>query len=121
MIKEIAFTIYAVNDMRKAKEFYEGILGLVPGTEFNSDQWTEYLIGSAAFALGCAPDMYKPSSDGATVGFEVDDFEATVAKLKEKGVKFQMEPQSFPTCKMCCVYDPDKNKVIIHKRASGRE
>lgn len=121
MIKQIAFTIYAVNDMKKAKAFYEGVLGLVPGTEFNSDQWTEYLIDGAAFALGCAPDMYKPSSDGATIAFEVDDFEGMVTKLKENNVEFQLEPNSYPTCQMCCIFDPDKNKVIIHKRAPGRE
>lgn len=106
--------------MKKAKDFYEGILGLVPGTEFNSDQWTEYLIGGVAFALGCAPDMYKPSSDGATIAFEVIDFEMAVTKLKENGVEFQLEPQSYPTCQMCVVFDPDRNKVILHKRAAGR-
>ncbi|MEN9604696.1 MAG: hypothetical protein RJB39_381 [Candidatus Parcubacteria bacterium] len=116
MIKEFAFTIYAVNDMKKAKAFYEGILGLVPGTEFNSDQWTEYTIGDSTFSLGCAPDMYKPSPEGACIAFEMEDFEAAVAKLKEHDVTFQLEPQTYPTCQMAVVLDPDGSRVIIHKR-----
>ncbi len=56
MIKDIAFTVYAVTDMKKSKAFYEGILGLVPGQEFNSDTWTEYDLGAGTFALGCSPD-----------------------------------------------------------------
>jgi catechol 2,3-dioxygenase-like lactoylglutathione lyase family enzyme len=116
MIKDIAFTIYAVTDMKKAKEFYEGILGLVPGKEFNSDQWTEYDLGSGTFALGCAPDQWKPSEDGAVVAFEVDDFDAAIQKLKDNNVEFKLEPQHFPTCSMAVVRDPDRNMITIHKK-----
>ena len=116
IFKNIAFTIYAVSDMKKAKEFYEGILGLVPGTEFNSDQWTEYDVGEGTFALGCAPGQWKPSEDGASVAFEVDDFDATVQKLKDHKVEFKVEPQTYPTCQMAAVRDPDRNVIAIHKK-----
>ena len=116
MIKEIAYTVYAVNDMKKAKAFYEGILGLVPGTEFNSDSWTEYNLGEGTFALGCAPDTWKPSEDGASIAFEVDDFDKTIADLKAKNVTFKMEPGSYPTCSMAVIKDPDNNNVLIHQR-----
>jgi predicted enzyme related to lactoylglutathione lyase len=115
MIKEIAFTVYAVTDMKKSKEFYEGVLGLVPSTEFNSPNWTEYNIGSGTFAIGQSPE-WKPSQDGATIAFEVDDFDAFTAKLKEKNVTFKMEPNSFPTCDMAVIKDPDLNNVLVHKR-----
>ena len=46
MIKEIAFTIYAVSDMKVSRKFYEEVLGLVPSTDFqNSDFWVEYTVG----------------------------------------------------------------------------
>lgn len=115
-IKEIAFTVYAVNDMKKAKEFYEGILGLVPGSEFNSDMWTEYEVGTGIFALGCMPDQWKTSPDGASVAFEVEDFEEAAKKLKDSGCQFKIEPSEFPTCHMAVVKDPDGNHVLIHKR-----
>ncbi len=115
-IKEIAFTVYAVNDMKKAKEFYEGVLGLVPGSEFNSDTWTEYEVGTGIFALGCAPEQWKTSPDGASVAFEVEDFEEAAKNLKDAGAEFKIEPSEFPTCHMAVVKDPDGNHVLIHKR-----
>ena len=118
MIKEIAFTVYAVTDMAKARAFYEGSLGLKTNSEFNgekSQSWIEYAIGSATLAIGSSPD-WKPSESGAAVAFEVDDFDATVASLKKAGVPFMMEPASYPTCSMAIILDPDKNKLLIHKK-----
>lgn len=114
-IKNIAFTVYAVNDMAKAKVFYEGVLGLFPSTAFNSEQWTEYDLGEGTFALGCAPDSWRPSEEGATVAFEVENFDEAIAKLREAGTEFKLEPQEYPTCQMAVVRDPDRNNVLIHQ------
>ncbi len=116
MIKEIAFTIYAVTDIKKSREFYENVLGLTPSAEFaDSEYWTEYNIGSGTFAIGQSPD-WKPSEDGACIAFEVDDFDQTVASLKEAGVAFKLDGQGYPTCHMAVIKDPDNNNVVIHKR-----
>ncbi len=119
MIKEIAFTIYAVTDIAKARAFYEGILGLVPNDDFppkEDSTWIEYNVGSGAFAIGYAPGQWEPSKDGASVAFEVDDFEGMIAKLKAADLKFKIEPMDFPTCQMAVVLDPDGSSVAIHKR-----
>jgi catechol 2,3-dioxygenase-like lactoylglutathione lyase family enzyme len=118
MIKEIAFSIYAVTDIKKSRAFYEGILGLVPNGEFDKKEdspWIEYNIGSGTLAIGCSPD-WKPSEDGATVALEVDNFDEFVAELKNKGVTFKLEPQDYPTCKMSVIKDPDLNNILIHQR-----
>jgi predicted enzyme related to lactoylglutathione lyase len=117
MIKEIAFSVYAVTDIPRAREFFEGKLGLVPSTEIaegETPQWIEYGIGSGTLAIGCSPE-WKPSEDGAVVALEVDDFDEYVAGLKEKGVPFKMDAQEFPSCKMAVILDPDKNSVLIHQ------
>lgn len=115
-IKEIAFTIYAVTDIKRSREFYQNVLGLAPSPDFaDSEFWTEYNIGSGTFAIGQSPD-WKPSEDGATIAFEVDDLEAVAKELKEKGVSFKLELQSFPTCSMAVIKDPDNNNVLIHQR-----
>jgi predicted enzyme related to lactoylglutathione lyase len=120
MIKSIGFTVYAVTDIKKARAFYEGALGLTPGKEFDPNKdgasWVEYEVGGATFAIGCAPGQYNPSEDGAVVSFEVDDFKATIADLKSKKVPFKLEPMDFPTCSMAIITDPDKNRVLIHKK-----
>ena len=118
-ITEIAFTCYPVTDMARARAFYEGLLGLTPtvvhASEDGSTAWTEYEFGAGAFSIG-KWDGWKPTADGASVAFEVDDFDATIAQLKDSGVPFKMEPFPTPVCRMAFVLDPDGSAVCIHKR-----
>jgi predicted enzyme related to lactoylglutathione lyase len=46
----------------------------------------------------------------------VDDIDATIAKLKERGVAFDMEKTETPVCWMAQFRDPDGNKLVVHKR-----
>ena len=118
MFKEISFTVYAVSDMPKARAFYEGVLGLTPSSEFdgsNNANWVEYNIGSTTLSVGCSPD-WKPSVDGAVAALEAIDFDACIAKLKASGANFFMEPLGFPGCSMAVVTDPDKNRILIHRK-----
>ena len=124
MIKvlELAFSSYAVTDVARARDFYENVLGLKPTniTDTPGGQWVEYSFGPHALALGCAPG-WKPSPDGAVVAFEVDDFDDTIDTLKQKGVRFRMEPFPTPVCRMAMIYDPDGNTLCIHKRNAGHD
>src|SRR5690348_16416466 len=123
LFKEIAFTIYAVTNIKKSRAFYEGILELVPNDDFpasDDTQWIEYNIGPGTLSIGCAPDQWKPSSDGASVALEAIDFDAVIKKLKDNNIKFKVEPMDFPTCRMAAVFDPDNNVIAIHQRAKGR-
>jgi predicted enzyme related to lactoylglutathione lyase len=117
-IKEVGFYVYPVTDVDRARTFYEGILGLTPSSDFpatSESKWIEYNIGPATIAIGSSPD-WKPSEDGNSVALEVEDFDAAIAELKEKGVAFKLEPMDFPSCRMAVAYDPDKNIIIIHQR-----
>ncbi len=49
----------------------------------------------------------------------MEDFDAAIAELKAKGVKFKLEPFSTPVCKMAFIYDPEGNLICIHKRNAG--
>ena len=51
--------------------------------------WVEYDLGPTTIGVGCHP-AWQPSRDGTTVAFEVDDIDATIEKLKERGVTFDM-------------------------------
>lgn len=118
-VKEIAFSCYPVTDMARARKFYEEILHLTPTMtvgEPGGMQWTEYEIGSGALSLGCGAPDWHPRSDGYSVGLEMEDFDAAIAELKSKGVKFKMEPFPTPVCKMAFISDPDGNTLCIHKR-----
>ena len=113
--KEIAFTAYAVTNMRKARKFYESILGLKPSRLF-SKNFVEYDIGRGTLVVACAPDQWKPSRHGTAAALEVRDFEAAVAHLRRKKVKFHIGPHEFPTCSMVGFRDPDGNVITLHKR-----
>ncbi len=116
-IQEIAFSCYPVTDVPRAKSFYEGILGLTPTMdhEMEGGHWVEYDIGPATLAIGKAPG-WTPSSDGCSVGLEVEDFESAITELKAANVPFGMEAFETPVCHMAMIKDPDGNIVIIHKR-----
>ena len=119
MITEIAFSCYPVTDMARAREFYEGVLGLKPTMAFGEPggmQWTEYDIANATLSLGAGAPDWQPRADGCSVGLEVKDFDAAIAHLKAKGVKFKMEPFPTPVCRMAMISDPDGNTICIHKR-----
>ena len=84
MITEIAFTGSPVTDIKRAREFYEGVLGFKPSMESAGGMWIEYEIGNGTFAIGCYGDQWKPSKEGTGIAFEVDDFDAEITRLKSR-------------------------------------
>jgi predicted enzyme related to lactoylglutathione lyase len=121
-ITEIAFSVYPVTDMARAREFYEGVLGLKVTAQTGEPggmEWTEFDISNGTLAIGAGVTDWKPTSSGCSVGLEVDDFDAAIAELKAQSVKFHMGPFETPVCHMAFVLDPDGNAICIHKRKPG--
>jgi predicted enzyme related to lactoylglutathione lyase len=117
--KEFSFVAYAVDDVAKARAFYEGILGLKPASVFEnvSSAFIEYAVGTDTLAIGKGAPNFKPGKTGATVALELDgDFDAGLAELKEKKAKFLMEKYDGPVCTMVLLEDPDGNQIMIHRR-----
>jgi len=112
---EVAFVAIAVSDKDRARKFSQQVLELKPSSTQMDSGWVEYDLGPVTIGVGCHP-AWKPSRDGTTVAFEVDDIDATVAKLKERGVTFDIEKTETPVCWMAQFRDPDGNKLVVHKR-----
>ncbi len=118
-ITDIAFFAYAVSDIKKARVFYEDVLGLKPNSEFdgsNNPNWVEYNIGPGTLGIGCAPGMWDPSTKGASAALEVDNFDDALATVKANNVPIVMGPHDFPSCRMVVIADPDGNRLTLHKR-----
>jgi predicted enzyme related to lactoylglutathione lyase len=113
MIKEIAFVVYPVKDLGRARTFYEETLGLKVGEDFG--EMVEYDIAGTAFAINANPYQSAPAS---SVAFEVDNLDAEVAKLKAAGVAFQGGINESPVCRMALFQDPDQNTLCLHQRKS---
>jgi predicted enzyme related to lactoylglutathione lyase len=114
---EVAFVAIAVSDKERARKFYQETLELKPTTVAMDGAWVEYDLGPVTIGVGSHPD-WKPSQSGTgtSVALEVDDFDAAYAKLKERGVKFDMEKFESPVCWMAVFQDPDGNRLLLHKR-----
>ena len=115
-MKKVAFTLYPVIDGARARAFYEGTLGLAVGKHSESGVWTEYdLPGGGCLAL-FKTDQMAPSADaGGTIALEVDDLDATNARLKAAGVTFKAEMIHSPVCRMSVILDSEGNSVLLHQ------
>jgi predicted enzyme related to lactoylglutathione lyase len=118
-ITEIAFVAYAVSDMKEARAFYEGVLGLKPNSEYDGSKnpnWVEYDIGAGTLGVGCARGMWDPSTKGASAALEVENFDDALATIKTNNLPVVMGPHDFPSCQMIVIADPDGNRLKLHKR-----
>lgn len=116
MITEIAFTGTPVTDIKRARAFYEGLLGLKPTMESAGGMWVEYDVGAATFGIGCYGAVWTPSPQGTCIAFEVDDVDVEITRLKDKGVEVHMPATDTPVCRFGIICDPDGNKILLHKR-----
>ena len=114
-IKNLAFVGIPVTDMKRAREFYEAVLGLNVAEEMMGGNWIEYAIHDNTLAIANVGAQWTPSDQGAAAALEVEDFEETIKQLKGQQIPFAAEPFETPCCHMAVVQDPDGNKLIIHK------
>ena len=99
-------TMLPVQDMARARAFYEGSLGLEPGG-FKPDGKFVYRVGGSTLALFPKPEGTK--ADHTAISFRVDDIATSIASLKRKGVAF--EDYDFPGLKTVdhvCVLGAEK-------------
>jgi predicted enzyme related to lactoylglutathione lyase len=114
-INNIAFVGIPVTDMNRAREFYEGVLGLAVSDEMMGGKWIEYTVGGYTLAIANVGEQWRPSDQGTGAALEVENFEQAINELRSQGVRFAAEPFETPCCHMAVVQDPDGNKLIIHK------
>lgn len=116
MFKKVAFTVYKVLDMARARKFYEHTLGLKVGANYD-EMWVEYdLPGGGCFALTSMGEDWVPSSkEGGCVAFEIEDIQKLSTELKTKGVKFKLDIFDSPVCKMALIIDSEGNSLMLHQ------
>ncbi len=113
-----------VSDMARAREFYEGRLGLVVVRE--AGPYVFLRAGTSQLALVSRATVVPAAT--TLCAFEVEDLEATVSELRARGVVF--EEYDLPTLRTvggiaktgpfhaAWIRDPDGNYLGIHD--SGR-
>jgi predicted enzyme related to lactoylglutathione lyase len=119
--KNIAFVGIPVTDVKRARAFYEGVLGLAIADQMMGGNWIEYSVGDNTLAIANVGEEWKPSDQGTGAALEVENFDEAINELRNQGVPFAAEPFETPCCHMAVVQDPDGNKLIIHKLKSENE
>ncbi len=81
-----AIATIAVRDLKAAKKFYEGTLGLKAAPDEG--------MGTAVYKTGKStllvyPSQYAGTNEATAVTWNVNDAEAVVKELKAKGVRFE--------------------------------
>ena len=115
MITSMAFTVYPVSDMARARAFYEHVLGLRVSDNYRN-VWVEYEVAGSTFAITTTDRGHVPGARGAVVAFEVSDLDGFVYKMKERAVSFVTEPFDTPVCRMAVIADQDGNRITLHQR-----
>jgi len=118
-ITKVAFTLFPVEDPRRARAFYEKALGLRRGLASRDGVWTEYdLPGGGCVALFRHPDPDQaPPPGGASVALEVVDLDALSRRLRRRGVVFRGDVVHGPSCRMASILDSEGNALILHESA----
>jgi len=118
MLEKVAFTMYPIKDVPRARAFYEDTLGLTIGSHGNqgSQWWIEYdLPGGGCLALTNFTQETPSATSGGTVAFEVEDLDALIAHLKARRVEFKSDVIHGPRCRMAVCLDSEGNSILLHQ------
>lgn len=109
--------MYPITDMKRARDFYENILKLVPGSITANGAWVEYdLPKGGCFALTTLAEGVKPSANaGGSIAFEVEDLDELMTALKAKKVEVKLDIFSSPVCRMAVILDSEGNSLVLHQ------
>jgi len=118
VFKKVAFTMYPVTDVPRARNFYEETLGLKIGSHGNQGDkwWIEYdLPGGGCLALTNFTGEQPSANSGGTVAFEVEDLDALIANHKSRKVEFKGDVIDSPVCRMAVCLDSEGNSMLLHQ------
>ena len=104
-----------ISDLDKAKSFYEGVLNLkpIPRPNFGfGGAW--YGLGNNAIHLICSENHGRKIDPlGPHLAIEVEDFGATLAKIKELGIEYLEGPSGMGAGRQLWILDPDGNTIEL--------
>ncbi len=117
-ISKLLHAALLVSDLERAKQFYEGVLGLKEKLRHGFDfDGVWYDLGENELHLMVVADTLPPAEQHPRrdyhVAFLVDDYEAAKARLTKLGIPFREGRRGFP---QLFVRDPDGNLVELQQQ-----
>ena len=86
-VKKIGFVAIPVTDMKRAREFYEGVLGLKESTRFMDGKWIEYDVGDDTLCIANISETWTPSDQGTGAALEVENFDEAITTMRARNAK----------------------------------
>lgn len=117
-VNKVAFTMYPITDVVRARKFYEETLGLAVGMAGGQGgmHWIEYdLPGGGCLALTNTTKNDPSAAAGGTLALEVEDLTRLMAHLREQGVTFKSGVIAGPHCRMAMCLDSEGNSILLHQ------
>jgi predicted enzyme related to lactoylglutathione lyase len=118
----IAFAVYPVKDIARARQFYGGTLGMKVCMEMEFAPgiwWVEYDTGAGALGVTNYPMPGMNAGPTPGVTLEIANYDEALASLRAAGVTIIWGPNDFPPCRSFAVKDPDGNDLYFHQRKTA--
>ncbi len=109
MFKSLKRIVYHVNDLEKAKLWYNEILNTQP--IFDSPFAVIYNVGDCSLSLAKDPNPISESKEHLEVYREVDDIESVYQKLIDNGAQIHTPVKAIMNIRIAKVFDPFENII----------
>jgi len=125
VFSKVDYVMVNVSDMKRSVAWYRDTLGIP--LKFESPGWSEFQTGTTTLALHLAPPAAAgagghggPTAGSCSIGFSVDDINATYAELQGRGARFVMPPTEQPEegIRLAVCIDPDGLAVSFAEQVS---
>jgi catechol 2,3-dioxygenase-like lactoylglutathione lyase family enzyme len=120
MITGVSHACFVVNDLDHSIEFYAEKLGLPVAFEFKNDEGDVtgvYLHAGARSFIELfegEPEQTPRTASFKHICLEVDDMDATVAELEDRGVEVRNKKLGEDGAWQAWLKDPDGNDIELH-------
>jgi lactoylglutathione lyase len=129
MFCKVDYIMVNVSDMSRSVAFYRDILGL--SLKFESPGWSEFQTGATTLALhqirarvaGLGPAPAEPVAGTCSIGFSVEDLDATHRELSARGAPFALAPteQANEGIRLAVCADPDGLAISFAEPLAGKK
>lgn len=111
----ISVTIVPVEDMARAADFYQTVLGLP--LKFATPEWTEFETKPIVLALQLARAKFRrQQAEEARFTIDVEDIESETSRLKSWNVEFTVSPHEEEYGRMAVFHDTEGNGIELVER-----
>ncbi len=120
MIRGLAHACFNVSDLEQALRFYRDGLGLREAFDFRNDEGRRFGVylhlGGRSFIELFEGQLDKPAEKQSYkhICLEVDDIEAAVATLQERGIAVSPIKKGIDHSYQAWISDPDGNRIELH-------